>query len=286
MLVIIGTLVVIGSIIGGYLMVGGHLAVLFQPAEIVIIGGSGIGAFITANRKEVITAAISGIVGLVKGPKYGPEDYLELLTLQYQVFRMARSKGMLSLESHIENPEASVLFNQFPNFASDHHAVEFFCDYLRLMTLGTDNPLEVESLIDQELDVHHEHLHEVAHAVNTMAEGFPGLGIVAAVLGVIHTMGSINEPPEVLGHLIGAALVGTFLGILLCYGFVGPMATALKGIYDTDHNYYICLKTGIIAHLQGYAPAVSIEFARKTLGDHVKPSFIELEEATSALSPA
>ena len=138
MLVIIGTLVVIGSIIGGYLMVGGHLAVLFQPAEIVIIGGSGIGAFITANRKEVITAAASGIVGLVKGPKYGPEDYLELLTLQYQVFRMARSKGMLSLESHIENPEASVLFNQFPNFASDHHAVEFFCDYLRLMTLGTE----------------------------------------------------------------------------------------------------------------------------------------------------
>ena len=255
MLVIIGTLVVIGSIIGGYLMVGGHLAVLFQPAEIVIIEVQ-VSVHLSPPTGRKLLRLPSGIVGLVKGPKYGPEDYLELLTLQYQVFRMARSKGMLSLESHIENPEASVLFNQFPNFASDHHAVEFFCDYLRLMTLGTDNPLEVESLIDQELDVHHEHLHEIANAVNTMAEGFPGLGIVAAVLGVIHTMGSINEPPEVLGHLIGAALVGTFLGILLCYGFVGPMATALKGIYDTDHNYYICLKTGIIAHLQGYAPAV------------------------------
>ena len=285
MFVILGTIVVIGSVIGGYLMVGGHLDVLFQPAEIVIIGGSGIGAFITSNNKETITGAISGMLGLLKGPKYKADDYLELLTLQYQVFRMAKSKGMLSLESHIENPEASALFQQFPGFAGYHHAVEIFCDYLRLMTLGTGNPLEVEGLIDQELDVHHEHLHEVAHAVNALAESFPGLGIVAAVLGVIHTMGSITEPPEVLGHLIGAALVGTFLGILLCYGFVGPMATALKGIYDADHNYFICLKTGIIAHLQGYAPAVSVEFARKTLGEAVRPSFSELEEATAALSP-
>ena len=285
MFVIIGTLVVIGSIIGGYLMLGGHLAILFQPAEIVIIGGSGIGAFITSNKKETIAGAISGLTGLLKGPKYKPDDYLELLTLQFQVFRMAKSKGMLALESHIENPEASALFSQFPNFTADHHAVEFFCDYLRLMTLGTDNPLEVETLIDQELSLHHEHKHEIAHALTTLAESFPGLGIVAAVLGVIHTMGSITEPPEVLGHLIGAALVGTFLGILLCYGFVGPLAVAVKGMYDTDYNYYVCLKTGIIAHLQGYAPSVSIEFARKTLAENVKPSFLELEEATSVLSP-
>ncbi len=285
MFVIIGLLVVIGSIIGGYLMVGGHLAVLWQPAELVIIGGSGLGAFIAANSKETITGAISGVMGLIKGPKYKADDYLELLTLQYQVFRTARSKGMLALESHIDNPETSDLFNQFPNFASDHHAVEFFCDYLRLMTLGTDNPLEVETLIDQELEVHHEHKSEVSHAVNIMAESFPGLGIVAAVLGVIHTMGIITEPPEVLGGAIGAALVGTFLGILLCYGFVGPIATALKGIVDADHNYYVCLKTGIIAHLQGYAPAVSVEFARKTLGENNRPSFAKLEETTATISP-
>ena len=285
MFVIIGLLVVIGSIIGGYLMVGGHLAVLWQPAELVIIGGSGLGAFIAANSKETITGAISGVMGLIKGPKYNADDYLELLTLQYQVFRTARSKGMLALESHIDNPETSDLFNQFPNFASDHHAVEFFCDYLRLMTLGTDNPLEVETLIDQELEVHHEHKSEVSHAVNIMAESFPGLGIVAAVLGVIHTMGIITEPPEVLGGAIGAALVGTFLGILLCYGFVGPIATALKGIVDADHNYYVCLKTGIIAHLQGYAPAVSVEFARKTLGENNRPSFAKLEETTAPISP-
>ena len=285
MFVIIGLLVVIGSIIGGYLMVGGHLAVLWQPAELVIIGGSGLGAFIAANSKETITGAISGVMGLIKGPKYKADDYLELLTLQYQVFRTARSKGMLALESHIDNPETSDLFNQFPNFASDHHAVEFFCDYLRLMTLGTDNPLEVETLIDQELEVHHEHKSEVSHAVNIMAESFPGLGIVAAVLGVIHTMGIITEPPEILGAAIGAALVGTFLGILLCYGFVGPIATALKGIVDADHNYYVCLKTGIIAHLQGYAPAVSVEFARKTLGENNRPSFAKLEETTATISP-
>ncbi len=285
MFVIIGLLVVIGSIIGGYLMVGGHLAVLWQPAELVIIGGSGLGAFIAANSKETITGAISGVMGLIKGPKYNADDYLELLTLQYQVFRTARSKGMLALESHIDNPETSDLFNQFPNFASDHHAVEFFCDYLRLMTLGTDNPLEVETLIDQELEVHHEHKSEVSHAVNIMAESFPGLGIVAAVLGVIHTMGIITEPPEILGAAIGAALVGTFLGILLCYGFVGPIATALKGIVDADHNYYVCLKTGIIAHLQGYAPAVSVEFARKTLGENNRPSFAKLEETTATITP-
>ena len=285
MFVIIGTLFVTVCIIGGYLMLGGHLAVLFQPAELVIIGGSGIGAFIAANNKETVFGSISGLIGLLKGPKYKADQYLELLTLQYQIYRMAKTKGMLSLETHIDNPEESELFQKFPGFAADHHAVEFFCDYLRLMTMGTDNPLEVEAIIDAELDVLHEHNQHIAHAVNTMAEAFPGLGIVAAVLGVIHTMGSITEPPEILGHLIGAALVGTFLGILLCYGFVGPLATAMKGVYDADHNYFVCLKIGIIAHLQGYSPAVSVEFARKTLGHSVRPSFTELEDATAALSP-
>jgi chemotaxis protein MotA len=285
MFIIIGTLFVISCVIGGYLMLGGHLDVLYQPAELVIIGGCAIGAFITANNKETILGSISGLRGLLKGPKYKADQYLELLTLQYQVFRMAKFKGMLSLESHIENPEESELFQQFPDFLADHRAVEFFCDYLRLMTLGTDNPIEVEAIIDAELSVSHEHNHGIAHAVNTMAEGLPGLGIVAAVLGVIHTMGSITEPPEVLGHLIGAALVGTFLGVLLCYGFVGPMATAMKGIYDADHNYLVCLKIGILAHLQGYAPSVSIEFARKALALNVRPSFAELEDATAALAP-
>jgi len=167
----------------------------------------------------------------------------------------------------------------------NHHAMTFLCDYLRLLTLGTDNAMEMETLMDEEIATHHAEAKQVSDAWQTLADGLPALGIVAAVLGVIHTMGSITEPPEVLGHLIGAALVGTFLGILLCYGFVGPMATAMKGNSEADHNYFVCLKTGLIAHLQGYAPAVSIEFARKTLQEHVRPSFAELEEATASLDP-
>ena len=286
MFMIIGMVVVTGCVLGGYMAMGGKLGVLMQPFELVIIGGAGVGAFIIANSLDVIKRSFGGIIAILKGAKYKRADYLELLTLQYQVFRLAKSKGMLALEPHVENPHESPLFQQFPNFAGDHHATEFLCDYLRLMTLGTDNPMEVETLMDQELDVHHQADHAVIHAITQLSESFPGLGIVAAVLGVIKTMKAITEPPEILGGLIAAALVGTFLGILLCYGFVGPMATALKGIRESEHGYFVCLKTGIIAHLQGYAPQVSIEFTRKTLGETVRPSFMELEEATAGLDPA
>ena len=178
---------------------------------------------------------------------------------------MAKSKGMLALEQHVENPHDSAVFQAFPTFHHDHHAVEFMCDYLRLMTLALDNPNEVETLIDIELDVHHHEADHVAHALNTMAENFPGLGTVAAVLGVIVKMGSISEPPEILGGLIAAALVATFLGILLCYGFFGPIAAPVKNIVEDEHAYFICMKAGILAYLQGYAPAVTVEFARKVL---------------------
>jgi chemotaxis protein MotA len=233
----------------------------------------------------VLKKSIGSMLGLLKGPKYKKKDYIELLSMLYQTLRLAKTKGMLALEQHVEHPENSALFDQFPGVKSDHHALEFICDYLRLMTLGTDNALEVETLMDQELDVHHMEAHRVSHAVNTMAESFPGLGIVAAVLGVIKTMGSITEPPEVLGHLIAAALVGTFLGILLCYGFFGPMANAIKGIDEDDHQYLVAIKVALLAHLQGYAPAVSIEFARKTLQSNVRPTFLELEEETQNLPP-
>jgi chemotaxis protein MotA len=285
MTVIVGILVVIGCVIGGYLGAGGHLGVLWQPLEFVIIGGSGIGALVISNPSQVLKGVGAGYGALFKGPKYKKAHYLELLTMQYQVFRMARTKGMLALEQHVENPHDSALFQAFPTFAHDHHAIDFMCDYLRLMTLGTDNPHEVENLIDAELDIHHHEAEHVSHAMTAMAESFPGLGIVAAVLGVIHTMGSITEPPEVLGHLIGAALVGTFAGILLCYGFFGPMASALKAIREDEHAYFMCMKAGIIAHLQGYAPAVSIEFARKVLLSHQKPTFAEVENACGELPP-
>jgi chemotaxis protein MotA len=280
----IGSRFVTGCVSGSYMALGGKLMVLWQPFELVIIGGSGIGAYIIANPKTVLLKSFGGLKSILKGPKYKKQDYVELLSLLYQIFRLAKTKGMLSLESHVENPEESDLFAAYPSFVKNHHAMEFLCDYLRLMTLGTDNPHEVESLIDKELETHHQEEHKVSHALQQLAESFPGLGIVAAVLGVIKTMGSITEPPAVLGGLIGAALVGTFLGILLCYGFVGPMASALKGNQEDEHLYFVCIKAGMMAHLQGYAPAVSIEFARKVLLSHIRPTFIELEEATQELS--
>ena len=283
MFLIIGSLVVLGCIAGSFLAQGGHLTVLWQPFEFIIIAGAGVGAYIIANSKTVLGKTIGGLGSVFKGAKFKKQDYVELLSLLYAVFKLAKTKGMLTLESHVENPEESDLFSKYPTFMANHHAREFLCDYLRLMTLGTDNPHEFESLMDQELDTHHLEAHRVSHALQQLAEAFPGLGIVAAVLGVIHTMGSITEPPAVLGGLIGAALVGTFLGILLCYGFVGPMATALKGNQDEEHLYFVCIKAGVIAHLQGYAPAVSVEFARKVLQSHTRPSFQELEEATQNL---
>ena len=283
MFLIIGSLVVTGCIIGSYVAMGGKLGVLWQPFEFVIIGGSGIGAYIIANPKNVLAKTIGGFGSVLKGSKYKKDDYVELLTLMYQIFKLAKTKGMLALETHVENPHESDLFSQFPKFSANHHALEFVCDYLRLMTLGTDNPHELEALMDQDLETHHGEEHRVSHAMQQLAEAFPGLGIVAAVLGVIKTMGSITEPPEVLGGLIAAALVGTFLGILLCYGFMAPIATALKGNQEEEHVYFVCIKAGLLAHLQGYAPAVSIEFARKVLQSHTRPSFQELEEATQSL---
>jgi len=285
MFVIIGIITVTGCVLGGYMAMGGKLAVLNQPFELVIIGGAGLGAFLIGNPMKTIKKALSGLGAIFKGAKYKKEDYLELLTMQYQVFKLMKQKGPLAVEQHVERPEESSLFQAFPKFHSEHHALDFLCDYLRMMTMGTDNPHEMETLMEQELELHHHAEHEASHALTIMAESFPGLGIVAAVLGVIKTMGSISEPPEVLGGLIAAALVGTFLGILLCYGFFAPMATAVKAIRDEEHTYFLCLKAGLMAHLQGYAPAISVEFARKALAEHVRPTFGEVEEAVEGLPP-
>ena len=205
--------------------------------------------------------------------------------MMYQIFKLAKTKGLLALEQHIENPEESSIFANFPGFLHDHHAVSFFCDYLRLVTLGSDKPYELEALMDEELEVHHNENHAIVTAVNNVADGMPAIGIVAAVLGVIHTMGSISEPPEVLGGLIGGALVGTFMGVWTAYGMIGPMANSLNAILTAESKYLQAHKTGILAHLQGFAPSISVEYARKTLLSDVRPTFTELEEATSALPP-
>jgi chemotaxis protein MotA len=282
MFFIIGAVVVTISVIGGYAANGGHLGVLWQPFEFIIIVGAAVGGFIISNRKPVLSGAGKAIGSLVKGEKYDKQAYLELLSLLYAVFKMAKTKGALALEQHVEKPDESTLFAQYPKFNADHHAVIFLCDYLRLLTLGTDNHHEMESLMDEEIETHHEESAAIAASIQTIADALPALGIVAAVLGVIHTMGSITEPPEVLGHLIGGALVGTFCGILLAYGFAGPMAGAVKARFDAESKYFVCMKAGILAYMQGYAPAVAVEFARKALNSDVRPSFYEVEAACEA----
>jgi len=282
MFFIIGSVVVIISVVGGYVANGGHLGVLWQPFEFIIIVGAAVGGFIISNRKPVLSGAGKAIGGLLKGEKYDKAAYLELLSLLYAVFKLSKTKGALALEQHVEKPDESTLFAQYPKFNADHHAVVFLCDYLRLLTLGTDNHHEMESLMDEEIETHHEEQAAIAAAIQTIADALPALGIVAAVLGVIHTMGSISEPPEVLGHLIGGALVGTFCGILLAYGFAAPMAGAVKARFDAEAKYFICMKSGILAYMQGYAPAVAVEFARKSLNSDVRPSFYEVETACEA----
>ena len=236
MFVIIGAVIVIASVIGGYIANGGHLEVLVQPFEVMIIVGAAAGAFVISNRKPVLSATAKAIPALLKAERFDKAAYLELLTMLYSVFKLAKSKGALVLEQHVEKPDESSLFQRFPTFLGDHHAVTFLCDYLRLLTLGTDNHHEMETLMDEDIETHRAEHHAVASAVNTTADGLPALGIVAAVLGVIHTMGSITEPPAVLGHLIGGALVGTFLGVLLSYGFVAPIASAIKARGDAEER--------------------------------------------------
>ena len=285
MFFIIGILLVIGCVFGGY-SVHGDLRILWQPIEYVIILGGALGAFLAANPKPVVMGAFKSVGTMVKGPKYKKDAYVEVLSCLFAVFRLAKSKGDLALEAHVEKPHDSSLFANFPKFQHDHHAIEFFCDYLRLLTLGASNAHEIEAIIDQELDVHHHDKLAVANAMRSIGEAIPALGIVAAVLGVIVTMSSITEPPEVLGGLIGAALVGTFSGILVAYGFVLPMASNLEAAYNSEHHYFMCIKMGLMGHMQGYAPQVSVEFARKVLPDEYKPSFAELEEICQNLPAA
>jgi len=277
MFFIIGFVVVVGAVFGGY-SIHGNMEILWQPIEFLIIFGGAIGAFIIANPKRVIVGVGKSLPMIVKGPKYNQIAYEELLGVLFVVFKLAKTKGDLALESHVENPMESPLFMQFPIFQGDHHAVEFLCDYLRVLTLGAGNPHELESIMEIELESHHNDDHDISGAVLTMGDAMPALGIVAAVLGVIVTMSSITEPPEILGGLIAAALVGTFAGILLSYGFVTPMGKSMEVAFNADSHYLNCIKIGIIAHMQGYAPQVSIEFARKSLASEVRPSFAEVEE--------
>ena len=286
MRLVVGLLIVLVSVFGGYSASGAHMGVLFQPFEFIIILGAAAGSFVIGNPPAVLKGVMGVFGKLFRGPRYGKEAYLELLGLQFTLFKLAKSKGNLALEVHVENPKDSAIFNAFPTFAADHHAVEFMCDYLRMITLGTENANELETLMDEELETHHQETEQLVGGIQALADGTPALGIVAAVLGVIHTMGSIDQPPEILGHLIGGALVGTFLGVLCAYGLFAPMAQSLRTIFEAESKYYLSMKAGLLAHMAGYAPAVSIEFARKALMSDVRPTFLEVEQSTANLQPA
>ena len=277
MLFIVGFLVVIGAVIGGY-SVHGDLTVLWQPIEFVIIFGGAFGAFMIANPKSVVMGVLKNFSRVITGPKYNKAAYEELLGVLFSIFKLAKTKGDLAMETHVEAPQDSSLFANFPTFLKDHHAVEFLCDYLRILTLGASNPHEIEAVMEAELDLHHHDDTAISGAVLGMGDAMPALGIVAAVLGIIVTMGSITEPPEILGGLIGAALVGTFAGIFLSYGFISPMGKALENSFGADASYLNCIKTAIIGHMQGYAPQISVEFARKSLAAEFRPTFAEVEE--------
>ncbi|GAB4364158.1 MAG: flagellar motor stator protein MotA [Kiloniellaceae bacterium] len=278
-------MIVIGCTLGGYMAMGGKLGVLWQPFEVVIIVGAAIGAFVIANTSDVLKATGSAIGKTLKGSQYKKEHYVELICLLYQILKVAKTKGNLGLEQHIENPQDSALFAQFPGVMANETAMTFMCDYLRMLTLGSEDPHEMEALMDEEIEVVHHERSEVAHALQTMADGMPALGIVAAVLGVIKTMGSITEPPEILGKLIGGALVGTFLGVWVSYGFLAPIAGKAQAVYNLEIKYLHCIKAALLAHMHGSPPAVSVEFARKALHSHDRPTFYEVEEAVGALPP-
>jgi len=284
MRLILGMLTILACVFGGYVAMGGKLDVLVQPFEAVIILGAAAGAFVIGNTGPVLKRALSVFGTLFRGSRYNKASYIELLGLQFTLFRLVQSKGVLALEEHIENPKDSPVFQKFPTFANNHHAVEFMCDYLRMVTLGTRVPHEMEALMDEELETHHQENERLVNAIQSLADGTPALGIVAAVLGVIKTMGAINEPPAVLGHMIGGALVGTFLGVFVAYGFFGPMAQSLRNIFEAESKYFVSIKAGLLAHISGYAPSIAVEFARKALMSEVRPTFGEVEAATGDLS--
>lgn len=259
------------------------LILVAMPGEFVIIMGCAFMAFLVANTGDAVKHSMKYMKALMKPKSYQKADYFELLSLLYTIFKLVRTKGWLAVESHIENPHESDIFSRFPTIEHNHHVVVFICDYLRIISLGNDKPFEIEALMDMEIETIEEHEGHAGHAVQAMADGIPALGIVAAVLGVIKTMSSITEPPEVLGKMIGGALVGTFLGVWISYGMVAPIAGAMSEKAKTEVQFYKCIKVCIIAFLNGAAPQVAVEFGRKFLSHDIQPSFQELEEHLNEL---
>ena len=284
---IIGIVLLFGLVFGSFIMTGGKIAVILGalPHEMMAIGGAAIAAFLISNSMSVIKGCAGGMGKVFSGPKWKPGDYRDLLSLLYLLTKTMKSKGVIALESHIETPKESSIFSRYPKILKDHFAVDFICDTLRMMTMNLEDPHQVEDAMEKQLEKHHHEALGAPHALTNMADALPALGIVAAVLGVIKTMGSITEPPAVLGEMIGSALVGTFLGVFLAYGLVGPMATRMAAVIEEEGSFYKIIQSVLVAHLHGNAAQISVEIGRGSVPSGAQPSFLELEEALSAIPP-
>jgi len=285
MLSIGGVVMVFGMVFGGYIIAGGNMDIIIAalPVEMMIIGGAAVGAMVISNAADVIKGVLRGVGKVFKGPCWNRDDYRDLLCLLYLLTKIMKTKGVVGLEPHIEKPDESKVFQQFPKIAGDHHVTALICDTLRMVTMNLDDPHQVEDFMERALEKHHAEALRPASALQTMADGLPALGIVAAVLGVIKTMASINKPVEILGGMIGAALVGTFLGVFLSYGLVGPLAARLKQILEEEGQFYAVIRDTITAHMHGHAAQVSVEIGRGNVPTRIQPSFYDLEEAINGI---
>ena len=279
MFAIIGILLVFAAVIGGFLMEKGQLAVLMQPAELLIIGGAAVGTLLAANPLRILKGIASALTGVLSGSKFNKTRYLSTLRMMYQFLNKVRKEGLLSVENDVEEPNESSIFKNYPEFLKDHHACDFMCDTLRMAITGGVEPFDMDQMMELDMEVSHHESSEPINALSTVADALPGLGIVAAVLGVVITMGALGGPPDEIGHKVAAALVGTFLGILLCYGVVGPLSSNMGKIAE-DHNGYLhVLRVLILSFLKGSAPMIAIEIGRRAIPAHVRPSFNEMEKA-------
>lgn len=285
---LIGIAVVFIMVFGGFMWAGGHFEVILKalPAEMMMIMGAAMGAFLIGNSGKTIAKTFGDFAKLFTGPKWKAGDYQDLLALLFRLTKTMKTKGVIALEAHIEKPEESEIFKKYPRIVKDHFAVAFICDTLRMMTMNLEDPHQVEDAMEKQLEKHHHEEMGPAHALQNMADALPALGIVAAVLGIIKTMGFIDSPPSYLGQMIGGALVGTFLGVFLSYGFVGPFAVRMKNVYEEEAIFYHIIQDVLVAHLHGNAAQISVEIGRGSIPSKMQPSFLELEEALSDIQAA
>lgn len=283
MLGAIGLIITFVLIFGGYVHSGGKVEIILEalPHELPMLLGGAVGAYFVANKGTVLKSTFKEVIKSFKPPKWKKQDYQDLLCLLFALCKLMKSKGMIAVEAHIEKPEESAIFNQYPRIIHDHFALDLICDALRMLTMGMENAHQIEEMMDKNLEKHHHEASGAGHALQGMADGLPAIGIVVAVLGVVKTMASINEPPAILGAMIGGALVGTFLGVFVAYCVVGPIASKNQAVHNEEQQFFFIIRDVLVAHLKGYAPQISMEIGRADVPSHMQPTFLQMEEATA-----